>query len=991
MNKKPMLSLKLTGIALAVGQAFAPHAFAQTAEPSTVVVTGIRASAQSSVAIKKNTMEIVDSITAEDIGKLPDPNVAETMTRIPGVQGYRYGGEGASPFGSGSGLAIRGLGSLTASQVNGRAYFTAGSREFNIEDAIPGMIAGVDVYKNPSAEHVEGAIGGLVNIRTRNPSDFKGFTAALNGNVRYNDLEKKYDPELFGLVANRFDLGGGSRIGVMAAFAFQKSAARSDSAPSNRGIDYRRVVRANSAEYASMAAANTGNSPILPMSAYVGRSDISFLAPVTMRPASATVGANTPDTTGLTPDQVSNIITTPGTFTNIFQESIKRERKGLSLGADYRVDNTLRFYIDGNYTHYLYHQNYRFIFVDQGAGNPAHSGNVRNLQTTPFSLTETLANRNLNGGSDDVLSSQRFLSGTFMNASLRPWGGDEHSPYTTWNTAAGAEWSPTPALSLKADFSYIKADRRKDNRRVEMAGAAGRLWEVTRLAQGEPSQISFNGPSLTDPSNFVYSKYDNGGNEHWDDKGHASVLSGAYIFDEGFLSRLKFGLRHASQQDLYKHYGYSRWLTTNGTDLAANRSNGLSVATNPAVLELAPNNFMDGKTGFPGGYLVYSPNALLGNQVRDQFPNAGIPLDGAIPENMLNRRGYKESTTALWLSGDFSAIEDRLKGNLGVRVVRTRSKAFTNISNTTTTPASITQTSQSTSYTNVLPSLNVSYELSQDFLARFGYGRGMTRPDPGALNPFIDTGAGDGSARMGNPDLRPQVADSFDLSLERYFTATNYTSVAVFRKNIDGFFNTLADCMTVPFRPAYTGATPNGCSNGQYMVSRQLNAEKGWVRGVEVAGQWFFDAKSGWLQNFGVSGSFTYVDTANPINMGTARAPRVVTVQQPFVSKRSYSVSGLYEDKKLSGRLIYTWRSPQQLGNVGMFPMNSSYVEAYGLLDASVNYAISDKLTVSFNASNITDKGLNRFIGEANTYETGREHQHFVNGRTFSLGMRYKF
>ena len=148
-----------------------------------VVVTGIRQSLQSSVSMKKNTMEVVDSIRAEDIGKLPDPNVAETLTRIPGVQGYRYGGEGASPVGSGSGLTIRGLSGQTASQVDGRNYFTAGGSEFNIEAAIPGMISGLDVYKNPSAEHIEGGIGGLVDIRTRKPLDLKGFTAsaALSG------------------------------------------------------------------------------------------------------------------------------------------------------------------------------------------------------------------------------------------------------------------------------------------------------------------------------------------------------------------------------------------------------------------------------------------------------------------------------------------------------------------------------------------------------------------------------------------------------------------------------------------------------------------------------------------------------------------------------------------------------------------------------------------------------------------------------------------
>ena len=286
MNSKARTSAQVAALALAVGQSLmvAPCALAQAQGGENVIlVTGIRASAQSAVSIKKNTMEVVDSITAEDIGKLPDPNVAETLTRLPGVQGYRYGGEGASPGGSGSGLTIRGLSGQTSAQVNGRAYFTAGSREFNIEDAIPSMIAGVDVYKNPSAEHIEGGIGGLVNVRTRNPSDFKGFTASLNGNMRYNDLARKKDPELFGLLANRFDLGGGSRIGVMAAVAYQKSTGRSDSTGAGTGPDYRRKIRGDSAEYASLAAANTGNNPAQPMSKYVGRNDITYLAPVPFR------------------------------------------------------------------------------------------------------------------------------------------------------------------------------------------------------------------------------------------------------------------------------------------------------------------------------------------------------------------------------------------------------------------------------------------------------------------------------------------------------------------------------------------------------------------------------------------------------------------------------------------------------------------------------------------------------------------------------------
>jgi TonB-dependent receptor len=985
MNQKLKMTLKVSGVALAVSQAFAPSAFAQQKadDTNTVVVSGIRASAESSVSIKKNTMEVVDSITAEDIGKLPDPNVAETLTRIPGVQGYRYGGEGASPAGYGSGITIRGLAGQTASQVNGRAYFTAGAREFNIEDAIPGMIAGVDVYKNPSAEHIEGGIGGLINIRTRNPSDFKGFTAALNGNVRYNDLGQKTDPELFGLVANRFDLGGGSRIGVMAAVAYQKSTGRSDSTPANRAPDYRRIVRGDTAEYANLAASNTGNNPNLPMSKYVGRNDVSYLAGVPTLPTSATVGVNTPNTAGMTPEQIANIVSTPAVNANVFEETIMRERKGLNLAADYRVNDTLRFYAEGNYTYYLYHQNYRFVFVDNG-------GNVQNLKTAPFNVTEGMANRNFNGGSNDVLTTQRLLSGTYLNSSLRPWGGDEHSPYTTWIGATGVEWSPTSALALKADFSYIKSDRKQDNRRVEMAGTAGETWDVSRVADGEPHQIGITGPSLSNSSNFFFSGYPVTYNV-WDDKGNATALSGAYTFDDGFINRLKFGTRYAHQESLFHANGYFRPLTTDGKGLAADRSNGILASTMPGVLQNAPSNYMGGAAGFNGGYVVYNPDALLGNQVSAQFPQAGIPAEGAFPEDPMSRRLVSENTLAGYLAGEFSALNDRIKGNVGVRVVRTNSKSTGRVVDLTANSAIVDNT-QSSSYTNVLPSFNATYDIAKDFLARFGYGRGMTRPQLGDLNSNVTVNTGTGTGSKGNPNLRPQVADSLDLSLERYFSPSNYVAVGVFNKDISGFLSTLSECTTVPFAPAYAGASANGCASGQYLISKAVNAEKGFARGVEMSGQWFFNAGDSWLKNFGVSGSYTYVNTSNPVNAGTTTAPVYITTQLPFVSKNSYSISGMYEDKKLSGRLVYTWRSSQQLGGVNaLTPLGSTYVKAYGLLDGSVNYAIDDHMTVSFNASNITNQALNRFIGEAQTYETGQELQHFDNGRTFSVGMRYKF
>jgi len=153
----------------------------------TIVVSGQRASLESAQAIKQNSDEIVDSIVAEDIGKLPDRSVTEVLQRIVGVSidhTYRDIGGNTDPehFAvEGAGVAIRGL-SYVRSELNGRDSFTAnGGRALSFDDVPSELMAAVDVYKNPSAEQVEGAIGGLVNLRTAMPLDFEGMR--MSGSV----------------------------------------------------------------------------------------------------------------------------------------------------------------------------------------------------------------------------------------------------------------------------------------------------------------------------------------------------------------------------------------------------------------------------------------------------------------------------------------------------------------------------------------------------------------------------------------------------------------------------------------------------------------------------------------------------------------------------------------------------------------------------------------------------------------------------------------
>ncbi|MBW8732913.1 MAG: TonB-dependent receptor, partial [Asticcacaulis sp.] len=422
---------------------------------------------------------------------------------------------------------------------------------------------------------------------------------------------------------------------------------------------------------------------------------------------------------------------------------------------------------------------------------------------------------------------------------------------------------------------------------------------------------------------------------------------------------------------------------------ASYHSNGTPVANAPDLLMSSLGNFMRGDTGYSGGFLVYSPALLLGDRVKDRFPLAGIPAGGTRAEQLLARRFEKEDTSAIYVMGDFAGFDGKIKGNIGVRVVKTDQYARAKVNDNTQTPAVPVDNVSEKSYTDTLPSLNLTYYVDPDFLIRLGYSKGLTRAGFGDLNPSISVNSANGTGSLGNPNQRPLRADNYDLSIERYFSGTSYVSLGVFDKELDGFTYGVNDCETVPFSPNPT-LLASPCTGNQYLITRSVNAGKGYARGVELAGQTFFDFLPGIWQHFGAIGSFTYLDAKNDVNFGSAATPRVVSVPLPFQSKYNYSVQGVYDDGKLSARLAYTWRSEQILFGISTNPIDGRYIGSYGILDASINYKVNDALSLTFNGNNLTDKGLDRFAGEP-AYATGVERQHYMNGRTYSIGLRYKF
>ncbi|AXA93194.1 TonB-dependent receptor [Massilia sp. YMA4] len=224
MSNQATLSGRRRAIAAAAAALCTLPAWAQTAdtpaEPQQVVVTGMRASLAKAQDLKRNADQVVDSIVADDIGKLPDANVAEALQRITGVQISRSRGEGDR-------VQIRGL-SQTQTLLNGRSIFTAGKeRGLSFQDVPAELLAGADVYKTPTADQVEGGIGGVIDLRMRKPFDFAGRKVAATVKATDADYADQRNGEGSLLVSNRWKTGAGD-VGALLSVAHQKRNYRAD-------------------------------------------------------------------------------------------------------------------------------------------------------------------------------------------------------------------------------------------------------------------------------------------------------------------------------------------------------------------------------------------------------------------------------------------------------------------------------------------------------------------------------------------------------------------------------------------------------------------------------------------------------------------------------------------------------------------------------------------------------------------------------------------
>ncbi|NYI19295.1 TonB-dependent receptor [Xanthomonas arboricola] len=856
----------------------APASDATTQQLDTVQVTGTRSSVTKAQLVKQNAEQIVDSIVAEDIGKLPDNNVAEALQRISGIQISRNYGEGSS-------IAIRGL-TQVRTELNGRDIFTANDgRGLSFEDVSAELLGGVNVYKNPSADMIEGGLGGTVDLRTRLPFDYEGRKIA--GSVQYNyyDLADDGKPAFSGLFSDRWQTGIGE-IGILVNYSQQKSPFRQDT---------------------------------ISIEPWYTQTDL---------PGYEGQEISVPHGAGIN--------TTVG----------ERERKTGAFAMQWRPNDSVEVYTQVLRSDYDFSWHDYSFFALTGAspmqGTPGIQVNDRN----------------------------EFVNGTFQNvpADSNTSLTERHSVTTDYSL--GAKWTVNEKLTLSTDFQYVDATT-----------TGTRYIVATGLNNTPFFNVDFRGDlpklSVTDASGaegFLANQDNyNGWRWHLDNKDDNKGTEFAWrsdmdlAFDSDFVRSFKAGVRY-TDRDAETKGGVFRFMCINGcAGTPFSQFPTVGVVTNPIT------DFFRGKSSTFGPTLTAS-DAAVANYEQTLATFGGTPLEFA-PNNINTQN---EKTYAAYGVLRFGVDGDiPFDGNIGVRVVRTEVGSQGVRTGTDAEGGGLIPVDAQQTYTDVLPSLNLRWMLSDQLQWRFAASRGISRPTFDRLNPNLSlstgtssTGASTFTGRAGNPDLEPVKADQFDTALEWYFGQGSMMYGTLFYKKVEGF---IADSV---FNEVYDGQV--------WQITRPVNGDAGKIRGAELGYTQFFDFLPGWLSGFGLQTNYTYVDSEAPSPTATDTNGQALTVPLEGLSKNSYNAILSYETSRFQGRVAYNWRSDWLVTTAGNGTGNLPvYNKGFGQLDASLRFNINDVWSISLDGVNLLDTRRESYLGNESRYR-----DFVINDRRYGLTLR---
>ena len=524
-----------------------------------VVVVGVRRSLKSAQQIKRDADTIVDSITATDIGAFPDKSVAEALQRVAGITVSRFAATGDTAHFSAepSGVLVRGLPQVR-SEFNGRDTFSANSsRGLSWGDVSPELMAGVDTYKNQTADLIEGGISGSINLRTRTPFDSKGQLIALSADASYGDLAKKLTPDVSGIYSNRWDTSIGE-FGVMVNYAYSKVETLSQGAQFGRiGIFQQSVFNTPVTASDPLGRAYIPTSIAYHNNLYTRTRNGMALAGQWQNHDHTMVATLQYNESKYQNNWAENTVSASAfgmwqvVPSNVYSDPYIVEP---AAGTSFTFDKN-GFFQTGTMTSKFAGQTAQIGFGSNDKGQPFFTGCA-----------------NWSGPSDGTCGRQAASVGTS--------GRYATTTEDTKDTSFNFKWDPTQKLHLNFDLQYVKAT--VDNYDIESdtnskANAyfdfTGNVPTVKLTTPTAATNFAASAGGLSNPQNYAYNDI----SDHAEtSKGHefATRLDAQYNFDNGsWLDSLKVGVRYADREQEIN------WSTYNWAGIESNWAGNASQTT----------------------------------------------------------------------------------------------------------------------------------------------------------------------------------------------------------------------------------------------------------------------------------------------------------------------------------------------------------------------------------------------------------------------------
>ena len=938
-------------------------------DENVIVVTGIRSSLQSALNEQRNADSIIEVIQAEDIGKLPDQNLAEVLENVTGIQITRTAGVG-------TGVQIRGTNDNQV-LINGVKTVSAGTGRGGIsfEDINPAIIGSVEVIKAPTAATIEGSVGGTVNLRTIRPLDISDRIISFRAQGEYSELSDSVTPRISGSYGNVWETGGGE-FGLVISGSYSEQEATS----------FRpRVDRDNLINAGQAVTASGDPGP-----------DFPFL----------------------------NI-----QFLNQERENFEYETINLAGSLEWAPSDTLMFFVDAIYNDQERRQDSSRI---QGSGVSAvdtvnvpdafetiNFGSIDgvNLGSIEAALRGTIQP---NLARDDDDPNLRFSSDTgarVTTSELYRIGTEFETGRLTTRIEASRSVSDSSNPNLSTTLNFINP-----NPLTPLDGSSNdnSVPFIYDLSGGSLTfGVDFDSPfaptvaQLLDPANTVLDAVTNS-NNRTQNKENAFRIDTSLDLDGviGFVTSVDAGYRYNDSSTQF-----DQLRSTFGTGSINNSPSGSALS---GLIVQGPSNFgaFDGRTLAFRNFVVVDPNQAFSNRdevfaqlqaALDATPGGQdriasgsrllADLDPDAPGNLGASVRVEEKTHALYAQANFES--GSVRGNVGFRWVDTSIDSFGNaIANGIASPVT-----SGGGYSEFMPRVNVIADLTEDLVFRASYTEDINRPDFDDLSLSVSFPTGPNNAvSLGNPNLAPETVQSYDASLSWYFAPSSLISVGFFHKDRTNLFVTQVEDAVedtngfrditdpcegggifnpVPDRNVLSNVPGNGlCVPLQTIINDTANTTQ---TGIEIAFQYDlsqFEDTLGFASGFGVIANYTYQDFGGgeATNSASGRGQDIFEASSPGVpdpveriqglldfSQNAYNLTLYYEKFGISARARYTWRDKfRTLDTAAGASLNSTLgfpvvTSARGQLNGSIVYDVTEYLSLGVEGVNLTKSKIEQY------------------------------